>query len=86
MNLLDFELGVFPRGGQADASTVRIDCVGNFETPVNRVSEDLPHHQDNVLVGMIIVVPKNHVKPWLTFRSLIFFVFWFYHRLGGKRC
>lgn len=86
MNLLDFEFGVFPRGCQANASPVGIDGIGNFETPVNGVPEDLSHHQDNVLVGVVIVVPKNDVKSWLTFWSFVFFIFWLYYRIGGQRC
>lgn len=50
VNLLDFQLRVFPRRGQADTSTIGINLVGNFESLIKRMAKQLPHHQDDVFV------------------------------------
>ena len=37
----------------------------DLETSFQRVPEQLPHHVDDVIVGMIIVIPQDHLVPRL---------------------
>lgn len=73
MNLFDFELGVFSRGGQTGTPTIGIDFVCNFEALVERVAKQLSHHQNDVLVGMVIIVPQNHVESRLALGAAVGF-------------
>ena len=76
VDLLDFQFRMFARSGQADTSTIRINFVGDFEALIERMAKQLPHHQDDVFVRMVIVVPQNDVVSGLSLGPLIFFGLW----------
>ncbi len=72
MNLIAFEFSVFSSRGEANRLAVGIDDFGDFESFAKRMSKKLSHHQHNVLVRMIIVVPQDNIVSRLLFRPLVF--------------
>ena len=75
MDLVPFEFGMFLGGGQANAATIGINTLGNFKALGKRVAEQLPHHQDNVFIGVIVVIPQNHVVARLLLSFFISLMF-----------
>jgi hypothetical protein len=67
MNLVPFEFGMFPSGGETDGASTRVYGGSDLETLFNRMTKQIPHHLDHVLVCVVIVVPEYHMVTWLPF-------------------
>ena len=67
MDLVAFQLGVFECRGETDRTSRVIDLGGNLETLFQRVPEQGLHHLDDVLVGVIIIIPEQHLVARLAF-------------------
>src|SRR5262245_9772046 len=65
MNLVALQLGMLLGRGQHDAAAAGIDLFGNLKALFRREAKDLHHHGGDVIVGMVVVVPENHVVPRL---------------------
>jgi len=91
MDLIAFQFGVFLGCRQADGAARVIDLGGDLHPALQRVTEQLPHHTDHVIVGMIVVIPQDHVEARLAFRFGRLLL-WFLHgscrwrrRVVGRR-
>ena len=71
MNLVPFQFGVFTGGRQADDAARRIDFFGDLEGFLIGMPEQFLHHADHVIVGVLVVVPKDDVVARLLPRFLV---------------
>ena len=66
VDLVAFQFGVLPGGGQADRAALLVHGLGDQEPLLGRVPEQLLHHADDVVVRVVVVVPEHHVVAGLT--------------------
>lgn len=86
MDLIAFQFGVFHRGRQADRPTTGVNFLGNLKSCLDGMTKHLFHHQHNIVIAMIGVIPQDHVVTRLflrlAFRLLFRFDLWLsHHRL-----
>ena len=75
MNLVTFKFCVLFGGCEANAAPSRIDDFGQLKALAERVPKELPHHQDHVFVGMVIVIPKHDMVTGLPLPLFVFLLF-----------
>lgn len=65
MNLIAFQFRVFFGGGQNDRLAVGVDQFGDFETLLLFVAEQFAEHFFDIIEGVIVTVPEQHIVAWL---------------------
>ena len=65
VDLIPLELRVLLRRRQHDHPALGIDLLRQCVAFLRRMAEQLLQHRDHVLIGMVIVIPENHVVPRL---------------------
>ena len=71
MNLVSFQFCMFHGGCKADHLTVPVDPACQFISPFKRVSKERLEHLDHVFIGMVVIIPENHVVTWLLLGPLL---------------
>jgi len=66
--LVALQFGMLLGRRQHDRATGAIDLLRQLEAAFVRMAEELLQHRHHVLVGMIVVVPEDHVIPRLPAR------------------
>ncbi len=72
VNLVALELSMFSGSGEDDDVALGVDFGGDLHALFNGMAEELLHHIDDVVVGVVVVVPEDDVVRGL---SLGFFLF-----------
>ena len=76
MNLVAFEFSVLPSSSQADYPAIGVNGFGKFESLTKGMPKQLPHHQNYILVGMIVIIPKHDMITRLAFSLFVLLLFW----------
>lgn len=65
MDLVSLEFRVFLGRCQTHGTPRRSDLDGNFHRLLPRMAKQLFHHADDIIVGVVIVVPQYDMIPRL---------------------
>ena len=65
MDLVPLELGMLAGGREHHHAALRVDLPGHLEASREGVCEEFSEHRDDVLVGVVVVVPEHHVVAGL---------------------
>lgn len=67
LDLVSFQFGVLSGCSQADGTSGRIDGTSDRIRHRSGITKQLPHHQLDIVVRMIVVIPQNDVVLGLSF-------------------
>jgi len=65
VDLVALQFRMFLGRGQTDGTSSRIHFFRNLKTSFQGMAKQPAHHVNDVIVGMIVVIPQNHlVRGW----------------------
>src|SRR5262249_44967540 len=75
VDLVLLQLGVLPARRQHDAAAAGVHLQRDLVALLRRVAEELLHHRDDVLEGVVVVVEQDDVVRRLPLRLYFFLLF-----------
>ena len=71
VDLVAFEFRMFHRGRQTNGTARSIDFPRQFIALFRRMTEEILHHPNDIVVRMIVIIPQDDVVPGLLLGPLV---------------